>query len=154
MRSPAFTAPKPTQSATTARETDLQVRKMTRVKARRRVCTHLGDLLDPECKEMDVEKIAILKVDVEVVAEGQRASLIIGSYVYNSADENIGFVDDLMINDEACVGYAIISVGGFLGLGSHLVAVPYGSLEFGEDRLCLPTATREELESLPKFDYR
>jgi hypothetical protein len=109
---------------------------------------------NPNPKETDMEQIEIVKVDVEVVAAGSRASMIIGSYVYNSADENIGFVDDLMIGDDKCVGYAILSVGGFLGLGSHLVGVPFDSLEFGEDRLYLPSATRAELESLPKFDYR
>jgi hypothetical protein len=108
----------------------------------------------PDAKEMDMEKIAILKVDVKVVAEGLRASLVIGSYVYNEADENIGFVDDLMIDDERRVGYAILAVGGFLGLGNHLVAVPFDSLETGEDRLYLPNATREELKQLPKFEYR
>lgn len=101
-----------------------------------------------------METIAILEVDVKVVAEGQRASSIIGSYVYNSAEENIGAIDDLMIAEGDRVGYAILSVGGFLGLGSHLVAVEFDSLEFGEDRLYLPGATREELERLPKFEYR
>ena len=109
--------------------------------------------MDPNTQETDMEKIAILEVDVKVVAEGQRASIIIGSYVYNSADENIGFVDDLMIGEDNCVGYAILSVGGFLGLGSRLVAVEFDSLEFGEDRFYLPSATREELKRLPKFDY-
>lgn len=101
-----------------------------------------------------MEKLAILEVDVKVVAEGLRASFIIGSYVSNSAGENIGFVDDLMIGEDDRVGYAILSVGGFLGLGSHLVAIRYDSLEISDDRLCLPGATREELERLPKFDYR
>jgi len=110
--------------------------------------------MDCNATEMDMETIAILKVDVKVVAEGLRASTIIGTYVYNSADENIGFIDDLMIGEGDRVGYAILSVGGFLGLGSHLVAVPFDSLEFGEDRLYLPSATREELKRLPKFDYR
>ena len=101
-----------------------------------------------------MEKIAILEVDVKVVAEGVRASLIVGSYVYNTDDENIGFVDDLMIDDEARLGYAILSVGGFLGLGGHLVAVPFDSLEIGEDRIVLPGASRDALNRLPKFEYR
>lgn len=100
-----------------------------------------------------MEKIEVLEVDVKVVARGLRASLFIGSNVYNYAEENIGFVDDLMIGDDARVGYAILSVGGFLGLGSHLVAVPYERLEMGEDRFYLPDATREELKRLPRFDY-
>lgn len=100
-----------------------------------------------------METIEILEVDVKTVADGLRATSVIGTDVYNIADENIGSIDDLMIGDGNRVGYAILSVGGFLGLGSHLVAVPYGNLEFGEDRFYLPNATREELERLPKFDY-
>lgn len=101
-----------------------------------------------------METIEILAIDVKVVAKGLRASMITGSYVYNSAEENIGLIDDLMIGDDNRVEYAILSIGGFLGLGSHLVAVPFGSLAFGEDRIYLPGATREELKRLPKFDYR
>ena len=101
-----------------------------------------------------MEKIAILEVDVKVVAEGQRASIIIGSYVYNSADENIGFVDDLMIGEDNCVGYAILSVGGFLGIGSRLVAVTFDSLTIDDYRVVLPGATREELKRLPEFFHR
>jgi sporulation protein YlmC with PRC-barrel domain len=100
-----------------------------------------------------MDKIAILEVDVKVAAEGLRASVIIGAHVYNSADENIGFVDDLMIDAESRVRYAILSVGGFLGLGGHMVAVTFDSLEIGEDRLYLPNATRDELGRLPQFHY-
>jgi len=43
---------------------------------------------------------------------------------------------------------------GESGLKGHLVAVPLGNLEHGEDRLYLSSATRETLKRLPKFDYR
>jgi sporulation protein YlmC with PRC-barrel domain len=130
--------------------------KMTRVKARRHPSGQsCRDWLNSDSRETDVEKIAILEVDVKVAAEGERATAFIGTNVYNSADENIGYVDDLMIDDdESRVRYAILSVGGFLGLGSHLVAVPFDRIEMGEDRLYLPDATREELERLPQFHYR
>ena len=125
---------------------------MTNVRADAGKCW-LEGRTDPNTMETDMETIEILEVDVKTVAEGQRASSIIGAYVYNIADENIGFIDDLMIGEDDRVGYAILSVGGFLGLGSHLIAVPFGNLEFGEDRFYLPNATREELLRLPKFDY-
>jgi hypothetical protein len=105
-------------------------------------------------KEMDMERIAILEVDVRVAATGMRASRLMGADVYNDRDEHIGTLDDLMIGDDGTVGFAILSVGGFLGIGSRLVAVTFDSLTIYDYRVVLPGATREELKRLPEFDYR
>ena len=102
-----------------------------------------------------MDRIAIVKVDVEVVAAGVRAGQVIGSYVYNDETEDIGTIDDLMIGEDDKVEFAILSVGGFLGLGAHLVAVRFDSLETDDaGRIILPGATREELRRLPEFRYR
>lgn len=101
-----------------------------------------------------MERIAILEVDVRVAATGLRTSRLIGSDVYNDGDEHIGTLDDLMIEDDGAVGFAILSVGGFLGIGAHLVAVTFDSLQIDDYRVILPGATREELKRLPEFDYR
>ena len=105
-------------------------------------------------REMDRERIAILEVDVRVAATGMRASRLIGSEVYNDGNEHIGTLDDLMIDDGGSVGFAILSVGGFLGIGSHLVAVTFDSLTIEDYGVVLPGATREELKRLPQFAYR
>ena len=105
-------------------------------------------------REMDMERIAILEVDVRVAATGMRASRLIGADVYNDGDEHIGTLDDLMIGDDGTVGFAILSVGGFLGIGSRLVAVTFDSLTIEDYRVLLPGATREKLQRLPQFDYR
>jgi sporulation protein YlmC with PRC-barrel domain len=97
--------------------------------------------------------IAIVKVDVAVAATLMRASRLIGAGVDNDDGEHIGTVDDLMMNDDVAE-FAILSVGGFLGLGAHLVAVPFESLDADENGVFLPGATREELKRLPKFEYR
>ena len=62
--------------------------------------------------------------------EGRRSSRIIGSIVYNDRDERIGTVDDLMVGQDGRISGAVLSVGGFLGLGAKLVAVPYDQLRF------------------------
>ena len=62
--------------------------------------------------------------------EGRRSSRIIGSIVYSDGDERIGTVDDLMVGQDGRISGAVLSVGGFLGLGARLVAVPYGQLRF------------------------
>jgi PRC-barrel domain protein len=53
-----------------------------------------------------------------------------GIKVYNDANENIGSINDLLMDKSGNVKIAVIGVGGFLGLGEHLVAVPYEKLKF------------------------
>jgi len=98
--------------------------------------------------------VAIVRVDVARVAVGQRASKIVGATVVNSNNESIGKIDDLVVNPNDKVTYAIISVGGFLGIGNKLVAVPFESLKtVKEERLMLPGATKDALKGLPEFKY-
>ena len=91
-------------------------------------------------------------------AEGHLASNLIGENVYNSANddaENIGSVNDLVINDEGDVEAIVVGVGGFLGIGQKNVALEYAAIEWaerdGERWLIVPT-DRETLESLEEFD--
>jgi sporulation protein YlmC with PRC-barrel domain len=64
-------------------------------------------------------------------ASGQwRTSKMDGIKVYNDANENIGSISDLLMDKSGNIKIAVIGVGGFLGLGEHLVAVPYEKLQF------------------------
>jgi hypothetical protein len=45
----------------------------------------------------------------------------------------------------------VLSVGGFLGMGSRLVVVPYGTLEFADDKVTLPGGSRDGLMMLPEI---
>jgi hypothetical protein len=97
----------------------------------------------------------LASLDVKAVATGYRASKIIGSTVRNDANEAIGKINDIIIgrNDRALV--AVVSVGGFLGVGDKLVAVPYDQLRPTNDNkgLILAGATKDALKSLPAFTY-
>ena len=88
-----------------------------------------------------------------IFAERQRVSQIIGSRVYNDRNEAIGEVDDIIMTGTTPT--AIVSVGGFLGIGARLVAVPMSDLQWnGErERIVLPGASKEQLQSRPAFDY-
>ncbi|MDB6159088.1 MAG: hypothetical protein JWO04_2794 [Gammaproteobacteria bacterium] len=99
--------------------------------------------------------VALVVVDVVSVADGYRFSKLRGETVYNSTSEKIGTLDDLIVGKDRVL-FAIIQVGGFLGIGSRLVAVPYTSLQINDDgtRIVLPGATKEQLKSLPEFHYR
>src|SRR4051812_5060867 len=59
-----------------------------------------------------------------------RASKMSGLKIYNEANENIGSINDLLMDKTGAVKIAVIGVGGFLGMGEHLVAVPYEKLKF------------------------
>jgi sporulation protein YlmC with PRC-barrel domain len=96
----------------------------------------------------------VIKVDVARVALGHRASKLVGAAVVNSKDERIGTIDDLVVNPDDRITYAILSVGGFVGIGSKLVAVPFHALQMvKEDRLMLPGGSKEALKDLPEFKY-
>jgi sporulation protein YlmC with PRC-barrel domain len=97
--------------------------------------------------------VAIVEVDVAVVARAMRATRLIGAAVDNDDGERIGTIDDLMLTGDL-VEFVILSVGGFLGLGAHLVAIDFDDLELDGDRIILPGATKEELKRLPEFEYR
>lgn len=93
-------------------------------------------------------------VDATALRNGIRTSKLVGSSVYNEAKDDIGKVDDIIIPRGGGAPAAIISVGGFLGLGSRYVAVPLSDLQLGQDdRWTLPRATKEYLRTLPPFSY-
>jgi sporulation protein YlmC with PRC-barrel domain len=99
--------------------------------------------------------VALMHVDVAVVGKGYRASKLIGSGVVNDKNEKIGTLDDIVV-DKQKVLFAILQVGGFLGVGARLVAMPYDSLKIDDvgKRIELPGASKDELKKLPEFTYR
>jgi hypothetical protein len=99
------------------------------------------------------QPLAIVKVDPQTIGTGYRASKVSGSTVVNDHNETIGKIDDLIISQDGSKPFAVLSVGGFLGMGEHLVAVPYNMLKIDGDRLVLPGATKDELKTLPEFRY-
>ena len=99
---------------------------------------------------------ALSGVDAKDLGSGYRASRVIGSTVVNDQNEAVGKVDDLIIrNSGAMDPVAVISLGGFLGMGSRLVAIPYKELKANPDKndFVLPGATKDSLKSLPEFAY-
>jgi len=101
----------------------------------------------------DLKPQPMSKVDVSTLADGYRSSKMIGAGVTNDQQETIGKIDDLLVGRSDKVLYAVISVGGFLGVGSKLVAVPYDSLQIGKSSLVLPGGTKDQLKNLPEFKY-
>jgi sporulation protein YlmC with PRC-barrel domain len=59
-----------------------------------------------------------------------RASKVVGLSVYNDNNENLGSINDLLTDKSGNIKAVVIGVGGFLGVGSHLVAVPFDKIKF------------------------
>jgi hypothetical protein len=99
------------------------------------------------------QTVAIAHVNVQQLPAGYRASKIIGSNVVNDGNESIGKIDDLLVSSDGRPPFAILSVGGFLGIDSHYVVVPYQNLSLVNEKIVLPGATKDTLKMLPEFKY-
>ena len=99
------------------------------------------------------QSVEIVKVDVQKVAAGYRASKVIGNSVLNDANETIGKIDDLLVTRDGKEPYVVLSIGGFLGMGTHMVVVRYDSLKFDDNKIVLPGGTKDSLQMLPAFEY-
>jgi hypothetical protein len=101
-----------------------------------------------------IVKSDVVVVDVVAVAQGLRTGDLKGKPVLNEKNERIGTIDDLIIGKDRVL-FGILQVGGFLGIGSHFVAVPYQSLRIDEApiKIVLPGASKEALKILPEFKY-
>ncbi|MER8506232.1 PRC-barrel domain-containing protein [Mesorhizobium sp. M0199] len=93
-------------------------------------------------------------------AEGNLATNIIGETVYNGTGDdaqNIGDVNDIVINKEAKAQSLIIGVGGFLGIGEKNVAYDFDKAQWAErngDRWLVAQTTKEELQAQPDFNRK
>jgi sporulation protein YlmC with PRC-barrel domain len=59
-----------------------------------------------------------------------RASKIVGLNVYNDSNEKLGSINDLLMDKSGNIKAVVLGVGGFLGMGEHLVAVPLDKIKF------------------------
>jgi len=62
-----------------------------------------------------------------------RTSKVVGLDVYNDKNENVGSINELLVDKSGNIKAAVLSVGGFLGMGSHYVAVPFDQIKFSNE---------------------
>jgi hypothetical protein len=99
------------------------------------------------------QTVTLMKVDPQTVATGYRTSKVVGSTVVNEANETVGSIDDLIVTPGGKAPYAVLSVGGFLGMGTKYVVVPFPALQMDGKKIVLPGATKDALKALPDFKY-
>jgi sporulation protein YlmC with PRC-barrel domain len=70
-----------------------------------------------------------------------RASKLVGLSVYNDSNESLGSINDLLTDKSGDIKGVVIGVGGFLGVGEHLVAVPIDKVKFVEEPIAYTGAS-------------
>lgn len=89
---------------------------------------------------------------------GQSVDKMMGKTVYNAEGKKVGDIEDFVVDNAASPGakqitYAVIGVGGFLGLGEKQVAIPATELQSSGDRIQLSSnMTEDQLKQLPSYD--
>lgn len=89
--------------------------------------------------------------NLEVKGESIRSSRVTGTAVYGPDKQKIGTVEDLVIGKrDGQVRYAILGVGGFLGMGEDHHTLPWNQLDFDTDLGgYLVTVTKDQLMNAP-----
>jgi sporulation protein YlmC with PRC-barrel domain len=104
--------------------------------------------------------LGVTVVEMEAVVLGWSAKRdLFGKTVVNDKNEKIGKVDDMIVSptkegSTPAASFAIIGVGGFLGIGKRDVAIPTEQLKLQNKQLTLPGATKDALKALPPFVYQ
>lgn len=82
------------------------------------------------------------------------ANTLIGNDVLNTAGEDLGDIEAIMLDvRRGRIAYAVLGSGGFLGIGERLFAVPWAALTLDADRKCFVlNVSAERLKQAPGFD--
>ena len=82
------------------------------------------------------------------------AGTLIGEDVYNNKDEKLGDIKEFMLSvDTGSVEYAVLSYGGFLGMGEKLFAVPWNALKLDTvNKRFVLNMEKDQLKNAPGFD--
>jgi len=90
------------------------------------------------------------------VAWSRRVSSVIGADIQNATNENLGDVKDLVIDSTTGrVRYAVVSFGGWLGMGDKLFAVPMNALQGDSAReYFVMNVSKDQMKNAPGFDQK
>jgi sporulation protein YlmC with PRC-barrel domain len=83
-----------------------------------------------------------------------KATEVIGMNVRNTKNESLGEIEDIVVDSSAGdIRYAVVSVGGFLGINERYIAVPWGAFDYDSSthKLIL-NADKERVKQAPGFD--
>jgi sporulation protein YlmC with PRC-barrel domain len=88
------------------------------------------------------------------VAGQMSAEALVGKTVKNATNESVGKINDVYLDANGAVKLVVVSVGGFLGVGSKDVGVPWSDLKFGRDGNSITVMTnwtKDSLKAMPDY---
>ena len=97
---------------------------------------------------------ANLMLESAIAPQVIKPSELVGREVVNTQDENLGEIEDVMIDPvSGRIAYVVIEHGGFLGIGDDMFAVPWSAMQFvpGNEDTVLLDIPEEKLENAPRF---
>jgi hypothetical protein len=103
-------------------------------------------------RPLRAQEVDLVKVDFQIVWPGYRTSKLTGRTVVNDLNEKIGTLDDVIVTKEHDI-FIPVQVGGFLGVGSRLVVLPFDAFKIDDRKIVLPNASKEQLKKLADFKY-
>ena len=111
------------------------------------------DRSDPVRTDKDVLRTGA-NIDPDTNAPVFRAKTLIGYKVKNRSGEDLGKIEELAIDPETGqIAYAVLSFGGFLGLGDKLFAIPWSALQpRHSEEVFLLDVDKQQLKNAPGFD--
>ena len=75
----------------------------------------------------------VAPADTSSLKGNWRTSKMVGLSVYNDNNESLGSINDLLADKNGDIKAVVLGVGGFLGVGEHLVAVPFDKVKFTDE---------------------
>ena len=101
-----------------------------------------------------VQTVGVTVAEMRVVLRGWSAHHdLLGKDVYNDKNEKLGTIDDIIVAPTRTVSFAIIGVGGFLGIAKKDVAIPMDQIKNGTGKFVVTGATKEAVKAMPPFEY-
>ena len=100
-------------------------------------------------------EVGVTKEQVTVIAKGWSIKKdILNKEVFTEGrKEKVGTIEDIIVTPDRNLSYAVISTGGFLGIGKHDVLVPVNQLKIMDTGIILPGATKESIKDMSPFVY-
>lgn len=115
----------------------------------------LGAATDDTATSSDMMDPAASEVSHDQAADELRAEWLKGAKVTSPAEDSIGDIKDLILDDQGQVKAVVIGVGGFLGIGEKQIAVDWSDLTITEDgKTITSTLTKEDADAAPEYVFR
>ena len=109
-------------------------------------------LMSPVFAQSTMSKSDTTAASTAAHKDGWRASKLSGVDVYNEQNEKIGDISDVILDKSGKAAAVIIGVGGFLGMGEHLVSVPFDKIKWVNEPVRSTTASTASDRPATKAD--